>query len=127
VLGFTYPEAELRQKRSVTARGGVGPDRVFPGGRSLLITITKFTNIRPPALFLVSTQDTGRWADSSTDLNVRQQVAGLQAVLARQAKAIEEEIPGARVVQLPRANHYVFLSNEADVLREIRAFLGRLR
>jgi hypothetical protein len=55
---------------------------------------------------------------------VRQQVAGLQAVLARQAKAIEEGIPGARVVQLPRANHYVFLSNEADVLREMRAFLA---
>ena len=25
------------------------------------------------------------------------------------------------------ANHYVFLSNEADVLREMRAFLGRMR
>jgi hypothetical protein len=30
-------------------------------------------------------------------------------------------------VKLPRANHYVFLSNEADVLREMRAFLGRVR
>ena len=53
-------------------------------------------------------------------------VAGLRAVLARQVKAIEEELPSARVVQLSDANHYVFLSNEADVLREIRAFLARL-
>jgi hypothetical protein len=30
------------------------------------------------------------------------------------------------VVKLPVANHYVFLSNEAEVLREMRAFLGRL-
>jgi non-heme chloroperoxidase len=127
VLGFTYPEAELRQKRSVTAQGGVGAERVFPGSQSLLITMTKFVQIRTPALFLVSTQYTGRWADSSTDPKVRQQVEGLRAVLARQAKAIQDELPNARVVQLPNANHYVFLSNEGDVLREMRVFIGRLR
>jgi hypothetical protein len=33
----------------------------------------------------------------------------------------------ARVVRLARANHYVFLSNEADVLRELRAFIALLR
>ena len=27
----------------------------------------------------------------------------------------------------PVANHYVFLFNEADVLREMRAFVSRLR
>src|SRR5688572_18562838 len=126
VLGFTYPEAELRQKRSVTAQGGVGAERVFPGGRSLLVTVTKYVQIRTPALFLVSSQNPGRWADSSADPKVRQQVAGLRAILERQAKAIEEGVPGARVVTLPGANHYVFLSNEADVLREMRAFLARV-
>jgi non-heme chloroperoxidase len=126
-LGFTYPEAELRQKRSVTAQGGLGAERVFPGGRSLLATITKFVQIRTPALFLVSAQHPGRWADSSTDPKVSQQVAGLRAVLARQTKAIQDELPNARVVQLPDANHYVFLSNEADVLREIRSFVRGLK
>jgi non-heme chloroperoxidase len=33
-------------------------------------------------------------------------------------------VPGARVVRLAHANHYVFISNEADVLREMRAFLS---
>jgi hypothetical protein len=33
---------------------------------------------------------------------------------------------GVRIVDLPRANHDVFLSNEADVLREIRSFLTRV-
>ena len=127
LLGFTYPEAELRHKREVTAQGGVGAERVPAGGRSLLITVTKFVQIRTPALFLVSAQSPGRWADSSADPKVREQVAGLRAVLTRQAEAIREGIPGARVVQLPDANHYVFLSNEADVLREMRAFLGRIR
>ncbi len=43
-----------------------------------------------------------------------------------QAKAFETGLPSARVVRLAHANHYVFLSNEADVLREINAFIGNL-
>jgi hypothetical protein len=40
-----------------------------------------------------------------------------------QAKAFER-LPSAKVVRLPFANHYVFFSNEADVLREMNAFIG---
>ena len=36
-----------------------------------------------------------------------------------QAKAFETGLPSAHVVRLPHANHYVFLSNESDVLREM--------
>lgn len=43
-----------------------------------------------------------------------------------QAKAFESGLPSARVVRLPHANHYVFQSNEADVLREMNAFIGAL-
>jgi non-heme chloroperoxidase len=39
-----------------------------------------------------------------------------------QARAFEKGVPSARVVRLPQANHYVYRSNEADVLREINAF-----
>jgi non-heme chloroperoxidase len=41
-------------------------------------------------------------------------------------KAFESGIPSARVVRLPDAHHYVFLSNESDVLREVTAFLRGL-
>jgi non-heme chloroperoxidase len=125
--GFSYPEGELHQKRSVTPDGRVGAPRPFPGGSSLLKTITKFAEIPTPALFLVSSQSPGVWAETSPDPKIRGQVAGLSGVLDRQAKAIQEGLPSARVVQLPGANHYVFLSNEADVLREIRAFAATLR
>ncbi len=47
-----------------------------------------------------------------------------QTTTEAQAKAFESGVPTARVVRLPHANHYVFLSNEADVLREINIFLG---
>jgi hypothetical protein len=105
----------------------VGAPRPFAGGSSLLKTITKFAQIPTPALFLVSSQSPGVWAETSTDPKIRGQVAGLSAVLDRQAKAIQEGLPDARVVKLARANHYVYLSNEADVLREMRAFISGLR
>ena len=43
-----------------------------------------------------------------------------------QAKAFETGLPSARVVRLPNADHYVFNSNEADVLREMNAFIAKL-
>jgi non-heme chloroperoxidase len=43
-----------------------------------------------------------------------------------QAKAFERGVPSARVVRLPHASHNVIQSNEADVLREIKAFLTNL-
>ena len=44
-----------------------------------------------------------------------------------QASAFEAGLPTAHVVRLAHANHYVFNSNEADVLREMQAFLAKLR
>ena len=35
-------------------------------------------------------------------------------------------ISSKRIVYLSHADHYVFLSNEADVLREVDAFLNKL-
>lgn len=127
VLGFTYPESELRQKRSVAPDGRVGPMRAFPGGMFLTSGMKRYVDIRTPALFLVSSQNPGRWAETSTDPVIKEKTDKFRAVLERQAKAIEDGVPGAQVVQLPVSNHYVYLSNEADVLREMRAFLGRLR
>jgi non-heme chloroperoxidase len=43
-----------------------------------------------------------------------------------QAKAFETQVPNAKVIRIPRANHYVFRSNEADVLREMNAFIATL-
>jgi pimeloyl-ACP methyl ester carboxylesterase len=43
-----------------------------------------------------------------------------------QADAFQAGIPGSRVVRLPNASHMIFVSNEADVLREMNAFLAKL-
>jgi len=44
-----------------------------------------------------------------------------------QAAAFEKGVPSARVIRLPHANHYVFRSNEDDVVREMNAFLVGLK
>jgi len=36
-------------------------------------------------------------------------------------------VPIARVVRIPNADHYVFESNETDVLREMNMFIARLK
>jgi pimeloyl-ACP methyl ester carboxylesterase len=48
------------------------------------------------------------------------------AVDAAQADFVAASNPGARVVRLPYANHIIFHSNEADVLREMNAFMDAL-
>jgi hypothetical protein len=45
---------------------------------------------------------------------------------SRQADAFAAGVPSAHVVRLANADHYVFRSNEADVIREMNAFLSRL-
>jgi non-heme chloroperoxidase len=52
--------------------------------------------------------------------------AALAALTAKQEKAVKDAVLTAYVVELPNANHFVFLSNEADVLREIRDFVADL-
>ena len=41
-------------------------------------------------------------------------------------KVFEDGVPTAHVVRLRGVDHYVYLSNEADVLREMKSFLSTL-
>ena len=50
----------------------------------------------------------------------------LVAIRVAGCAAKTEKVPGARIVELPSANHYELLSNEADVLQEINSFIAHL-
>jgi len=52
--------------------------------------------------------------------------AATMVYIKRYEKSLVTAVPGARIVELPGANHYVFLSNEAEVLREIARFISDL-
>jgi non-heme chloroperoxidase len=49
-----------------------------------------------------------------------------RARFSAQANAFEAGLPSAHVVRIPNASHYIFRSNEADVIREMNAFLAKL-
>jgi non-heme chloroperoxidase len=135
VTGFRFPEAELRQQRESTPTGAVGSYRNAPGGAMLMSVIQggkKFTAIPAPALIIFANpHGLGTWVDANTDPKVQAEVkaysAGLSSLVTRQENAVKDGVPAARVVTLAGAHHYVFLSNEADVLRELNAFLSQLR
>ena len=132
VLGFTYPEAELRQQWDSTSDGRLGKQRDFPGYATLMAGMKKFTVIPVPALVIFGIpHGLGNWVDNSTDPKVREAAKAYSAALTvlteSQAKAFEGGVPIARVVRLRGAHHYVYLSNEADVLREMHSFLSGLR
>jgi pimeloyl-ACP methyl ester carboxylesterase len=96
----------------------------------LMMGKKKYSNIPVPALVIFANPHSqGRWVDDNSDSSVqtaaRAYSTALSALTERQEKAVENGAPRARVITLPGANHYVFLSNEADVLREMRAFIAR--
>jgi hypothetical protein len=131
-LGFTYLEEELRQQYTRTPEGGVGKERDFPGSATMLEGMKKYTNIPVPALVIFAIPHRlGEWVDDSTDPKVREAVKAYSAadlvLTTRQAKALEDGVPTAHVVRLRDADHYVYLSNEADVLREMKSLLSTLR
>jgi non-heme chloroperoxidase len=134
VNGFQFPEAELRLQRESTPAGRVGKGRSLPGGAlfmPLMMGTKKYTEIPAPALIIFANPHSqGAWVDNNTDPAVQTAAkaysTALVALTERQEKAVENGVPTAHVITLPGANHYVFLSNEADVLREMRAFLAGL-
>ena len=131
-LGFTYPEGELRQRFTTTPDERVGKERDFPGDATMLEGMKKYADIPVPALAIFAIpHDQGKWVHDSTGPKVREAAKAYSAadlaLTTRQAKVFEEGVPTAHVVRLRGADHYVYLSNEADVLRELKSFLSTLR
>jgi hypothetical protein len=90
-----------------------------------------YTRIPVPALVIFALPHVPEnWIDKSNDPTTQEAAriyyAGIDAATERQAKALEEGVPTARVVRM-RGAHYIFLSNEWETLRETRAFLARLK
>ena len=57
---------------------------------------------------------------------VEERYAGGRAMLTRWQQDLLAGVPGAKIVELPGANLYMLLTNEADVVREVRAFADTL-
>jgi non-heme chloroperoxidase len=109
-----------------------GPSAATPGPPITLQTrianaITrgerKYTSINGPvlAIFAFSPKPT------SGNAAVLKASTNSAALITGRANAFEAGVPGAHVVRLQNADHYVFRSNEGDVLREMNEFMANLR
>ena len=119
-------ERDLREMQKNLAEAPLAQQpQVPPITQAIMTGMQKYTDIRVPVLAIFAVphatgqpfkDDAERAAADARD----------EAAVGAQAKALESGVPSARVVRLPHANHFVFISNEDDVLREMKAFLGNL-
>ncbi len=92
-----------------------------------------FAGIHVPVLAIDQTQRPFERVAAEYDIRneqqraaLRQEYTAVRLMYKRWQQDLLAAIPAARIVELPGANVYMFLSNEADVLREIRAFAATL-
>jgi non-heme chloroperoxidase len=133
VNGVRMPEAEIRQTWDTDPDGRPTKPRASPGAAMFMPILTsgpRYAAIPVPALAIFALPHLQeRWIGKRRDPAVRPAAqayfTAIDAATEKQAKALERGTTGARVVPLAGA-HFVFLSNQRDVLRETRAFLREL-
>jgi pimeloyl-ACP methyl ester carboxylesterase len=132
-LGFAFPEAEWRQQLFGNPDGSVGRSLMSLAIRQAITVDARvkpnYAGIRVPVLAIYQAQHPFEEVAADFDIrseqeraSLRQQYAATRAMYTRWQRDLLASVPTARIVELPGANLFMFLSNEADVLREIRAF-----
>jgi non-heme chloroperoxidase len=85
----------------------------------------RYTSIKGPVLAIFAEPHAFNSGSASQQEKAQAEAADTARV-EPQAKAFEALGPNVRVVRLPHADHYVFRSNEADVMKEMNAFIATL-
>jgi hypothetical protein len=120
---MVLPEAETRQLER------------WPLDSAIRKAIVEDNNVRPDyahiavpvlAIFRTSTWDAAL-ADyppknDEERAALAQEFASGAAMLSRWESDLRQGVPTAKIVELPGASLYMFISNEADVIRELRGF-----
>ena len=124
-------EKQLRETQKNIAAAPPRPPSTGPPPRPLFAAAAiisgeqKYTDIRVPLLAIFALPHSTSPAVRDDPKKLAEYEAREEEFVGAQAKAFER-LPGAKVVRLPFASHYVFFSNEADVLREMNTFIGSL-
>lgn len=134
--GVAFPESELRQMFVANPDGTMGRflpskrvrDAIFAGRQK-----PDYERIRVPLLAffhfplpLGDQMKRYKPQDAEERAAMEHEYASGLAIRKRHMRDLQEGVSAARVIQVPGANWYVFLSNEADVLRELRVFVAGL-
>ncbi len=133
-FGFRTPESEFRQTWQATPDGRPANPSDFPGMKTVMAALTNaraYAVVPVPVLAVFASPHLPEpWVLRSPDPAVRKAartyLSALNALTEAQARSLADAVPTPRVVRL-RGAHYVFLSNEAEVLRQVRAFLSAVK
>jgi non-heme chloroperoxidase len=125
-VGVDIPDGELQQDIQPTSDGRVEPRKSNGLQPAIMAGMEKYTEIKAPVLAIFAgPHDVGPYAQNDPAL---EKFNAYDAdYMKRVADGFQKGVPSARVLLLPHASHLVFLSNEADVLREMRTFLAGLK
>jgi pimeloyl-ACP methyl ester carboxylesterase len=130
--GWAFPEGELRQQYVANADGSVGRSRLSPVIRRAITVDARvkpdYSGIRVPVLAIYQRDPPFEKVVANFLIRneqeraaLRQEHAATRALYVKWQQDLLASVPTARIVELQGASLYMFLSNEADVLREIRA------
>jgi non-heme chloroperoxidase len=136
--GVAFPESELRFLFSVKPDGSPGPELLSPAVRRAITTGARskpdFANVRVPVLAVFRTPPPLEQDEKEYDIQNDAQRAAVRTrwdagrIMARKWESdLLVAIPTAKIVEIPGASLYMFLSHEAEVIRELRAFAATLR
>jgi pimeloyl-ACP methyl ester carboxylesterase len=134
-----FPESELRQLFEANPDGTMGRYKASTASIGNAIGAGQkkrdYANIRVPVLALfefILPADAPPRPDEYRPQNEGERSAisayrnATKAYVDRWVFNLKRSVPDARLVDLPGAGHYVFLTREADVLRELRALVANL-
>lgn len=101
-------EAELRQRKEYLSQTSPPNPIDNPVSVAMLDGQLKFTQIPLPVLAIFNVPHS----------------AVFKSTMENQVKAFEVQVPHARIEKISNADHYLFQSNEAEVLSDINAFMA---
>ena len=132
-FGFTFPESEIRnQFEAIGDRVGspTAPDWVMRAIGQGQIFRKDFSNIRVPVLAMLEfpalRPDDNVPADPETRATLEAFVARGRVIFSKWTDKLKQYVPDARIVDVKGAGHYLFLTRQTEVLREIHAFMASL-
>lgn len=134
--GVMLPEAELRQRHPVNPDGSIGEDSTPKWVRDAIfagIQKPRYSSIHVPVLAILAVplplgEQFKKYQPRTADERaaMEQKYAVGEAFTKRTIQDLKAGNPDARIVTLPGASTYIFLSNENDTVHEMRSFVAGL-
>ena len=136
LFAVTPPESELRNCYRTNPDGSVGKWRGADGVWEAMTESARrpdYPSILVPALALFAAQRSARdvppWLETKDEVRLAALDKAYGYAVEQRASAQRAFLAGAtnrRVVEVTGADHYIFLSNETDVVREVLRFISTL-